>query len=106
MVTPKRQNVFARIYRAVRRVPRGGVMTYGQVARRCRMPNGARVVGYAMAVCPEDVPWQRVVGKSREHFGRITLRDSQTADMQRQFLEGEGVCFTGTGEIDLKRFGL
>ena len=59
-------------------------MTYGQVARHAEMPNGARVVGYAMAAAPQDVPWQRVVGKSRKNFGRISLRDSVYADIQRQ----------------------
>jgi len=98
-------DTFQRVYRIVRQIPRGRVLTYGQVARLAGMPNGARVVGYAMAACPEDVPWQRVVGKSRRNFGRISLRDSQTAELQRRFLEGEGVRFTGGGEIDLKRFG-
>jgi len=100
----KTGDTFERIYRVVRSIPQGSVMTYGQVAELAGMPRAARVAGYAMAAAPEDVPWQRVVGKSRKNRARITLRDSLTADIQRQLLEGEGIEFDG-GEIDLERFG-
>jgi methylated-DNA-protein-cysteine methyltransferase related protein len=88
----------------VRRIPAGRVMTYGQVARGAGLPNGARLAGYAMAVAPAGLPWQRVIAKSRPGYGRISIRDSQTAEIQRQFLENEGIEFTPRGEIDLERF--
>jgi methylated-DNA-protein-cysteine methyltransferase-like protein len=100
------KKTYQRIYALVRRIPMGKVMTYGQVASLAALPNGARVVGYAMAAAPEDVPWQRVVGKSRAGYGRISLRDSVYADIQRQLLVGEGLSFNAKGEIDLSRFGV
>jgi len=97
--------IFERIYSVIRRIPRGTVLTYGQVARRAGLPNGARQVGHAMAVSPAGVPWHRVVGRSREGFGRSLIRDPLIAAVQRRLLSGEGVRFNGAGEIDLNRFG-
>jgi methylated-DNA-protein-cysteine methyltransferase-like protein len=102
---PSTGSVFELVYSVVRRIPRGKVLTYGQVARQAGMPNGARQVGYAMAAAPDDVPWQRVVGKSRRGTGRVLLGDAVLADLQRQLLEAEGVGFTSRDEIDLSRYG-
>ena len=49
------------VYRLVRRIPRGAVVSYGEIAAWLGRPGGARVVGHAMRVCPSDVPWHRVV---------------------------------------------
>ncbi len=46
-------STFERIYDIVRQIPRGKVATYGQIARMAGMPLGSRVVGYAMASCPD-----------------------------------------------------
>ena len=53
----------ARIHAVVRRIPRGRVASYGQVAQIAGIASHARLVGYAMAALPDDtrVPWQRVV---------------------------------------------
>ena len=56
----EQQRLYERIYLVVRQIPPGKVATYGQVAQitgNCT----ARMVGYAMAACPDDVPWQRVI---------------------------------------------
>ena len=58
-----------------------------------------RWVGSAMAKCPEDVPWQRVINSK----GEISPRPG--AEEQRQLLEEEGVRFDERGRIDLKIFG-
>ncbi len=79
-------------------------MTYGMVARRAGLPNGARQVGYAMRASPGDLPWHRVVAAGRKGWGRISIRDPMIADAQRSLLEGEGVEFSADGEIDLSRF--
>ena len=53
------------VYRLVKKIPRGRVTTYGELARkRFGFRGGARVVGYAMAACPsgQGIPWHRVVG--------------------------------------------
>jgi methylated-DNA-protein-cysteine methyltransferase related protein len=58
-----------------------------------------RWVGGAMAACPEDVPWQRVINSK----GEISQRPG--ADKQRELLEEEGIRFDDRGRIDLKIFG-
>jgi len=91
------------VYRLVRRVPRGKVVTYGQVAAILGQPRGARAVGTALAMLRppliDDVPWQRVINAA----GRCSHRDGFWADIQREFLEMEGVRFDRHGKVDLKR---
>ena len=82
---------WAPVYRWVRRIPRGRVVTYGQLARALHLPGGARTAGRAMAACPKGVPWQRVLGAG----GRILIREPY-ASFQRQLLEREGVGFLGS----------
>ena len=80
------------IYRLVKRVPKGRMITYGQLARALKLPGGARAAGYAMAACPKGrgIPWHRVVGTG----GRILLGEPRAA-LQRRLLESEGVEFRG-----------
>jgi methylated-DNA-protein-cysteine methyltransferase-like protein len=89
------------IYRVVRRVPRGRVATYGQIASLAGIPGRARQVGYALHALPQDsgVPWFRVVNAR----GRISLPGG--AEVQRALLEAEGIRFSPAGLIDLSRFG-
>jgi methylated-DNA-protein-cysteine methyltransferase related protein len=97
------------VWDIVRQVPPGRVTTYGEVARMLPLPEGLdpkaylafapRWVGGAMAACPADVPWQRVINSK----GEISPRPG--AEMQRQRLEEEGVQFDERGRIDLKIFG-
>lgn len=94
---------YRRIYQVVRRIPRGRVATYGQVALLAGLPGHARQVGYALHALPwdHDVPWQRVINAQ----GTISLRaDPEWGDMQRQLLEQEGVEFSWDGRIDLSRY--
>ncbi len=97
----RKDTLFMRVYALVRRVPRGRVVTYGQVARALGMPHGARTVGWAMRVCPESVPWQRVVNSR----GEISLRPTAGYQEQRTRLKEEGVRFGRDGKIDLARYG-
>ena len=97
-----KDSLYRRIYAAVAVVPRGRVVTYGQVARGVR---GAtpRLVGYAMAALPEQsgIPWHRVVN----HRGGISLRSGGDGGLiQRRLLEGEGVRFYGNGLLNLERY--
>jgi len=95
---------YARIYAVVRRIPRGKVATYGQVAALAGMRGRARQVGYAMyALRPgTTVPWQRVVNAKGEISRRAVLGGELR---QRMLLEAEGVEFDWRGRISLKRFG-
>ncbi|HET7340264.1 MAG TPA: methylated-DNA--[protein]-cysteine S-methyltransferase [Methylomirabilota bacterium] len=76
------------VYALVRRVPRGRVVTYGQVAALVGQARAARAVGGAMRQCPDDVPWHRVVNSA----GGISRRRQGTGMLtQRIRLEQEGV---------------
>jgi methylated-DNA-protein-cysteine methyltransferase-like protein len=92
---------YGSVYRLVRLIPRGKVASYGQLAMYLGDPRGARTVGWAMRVAPEDVPWHRVINAQ----GRIieSGRGPGDVDRQRALLESEGVCFTKNGRIDLAR---
>jgi methylated-DNA-protein-cysteine methyltransferase related protein len=90
-----------RVYRLVKRIPRGRVTTYGAIAKAIREPGGARVVGYAMASTPSGrgIPWHRVIGAG----GRIRLPEPH-ASRQRRLLETEGVE-VGIHSVDMKIYG-
>jgi methylated-DNA-protein-cysteine methyltransferase-like protein len=96
-------STYARIYGVVRRIPRGRVATYGQVAELAGLRAGARQVGYALHALARDapVPWQRVINAQ----GRISLRSEWGSDqIQRKLLESEGVLFDPGGRVDLLRY--
>ncbi len=78
---------WAPVYQLVKKIPRGRVVTYGQLARALGLPGGARTAGFAIAACPngQGIPWHRVVGAG----GRIRLREP-LASLQRRLLESEG----------------
>lgn len=93
---------YERIYRVVRRIPRGRVATYGQVAALAKA-SGPRQVGYALHALPEanDVPWHRVVNAR----GCISLRSGLGGEsFQQALLKAEAVEFDARGRIDLDRF--
>jgi methylated-DNA-protein-cysteine methyltransferase-like protein len=80
----------ASVHGLVRRVPRGRVVTYGQLAALLGTPGAARAVGQAMRACPAGVPWHRVVNAR----GAISRRGNPGSMLsQRLLLEGEGVAF-------------
>ncbi len=98
---PSAASFFSRVYALVRRVPRGRVVTYGQVARALGAPGAARTVGWAMRVSPESVPWHRVINAR----GEIRLRPTTGYHEQRARLKAEGVRFNRRGKIDLDKYG-
>ena len=95
----------AAIYAVVRRIPRGCVATYGEVAALAGIASGHRVAARAMRVCPESLPWQRVLGKKDARRGHISIDDPDHAVLQRALLEAEGVEFDASGRVSLARFG-
>jgi methylated-DNA-protein-cysteine methyltransferase-like protein len=106
---PNPQAFNQQVWEIVRRIPRGKVATYGQIAKMIPPPTGVeleayaafapRWVGGAMAACPDDVPWQRVINSQ----GKISERAG--AQKQRQLLEGEGIIFDANARVDLKKYG-
>jgi methylated-DNA-protein-cysteine methyltransferase related protein len=99
--------LYSRIYKVVRKIPKGAVATYGQVAELAGIPGGARVAGAAMKTSqPSDqLPWQRVIGKAGKLRGRIAIHDPVGAAVQRQLLEGEGIRVGETGLVPLDVYG-
>jgi len=98
-------SAYERIYATVRRIPRGRVASYGQVARWAGLPGHARQVGYALAALRgtgDDVPWQRVINARGEVSPRST---PGTDELQRAILEREGVTFDAHGRVSFARFG-
>jgi methylated-DNA-protein-cysteine methyltransferase related protein len=107
---PKNRAEFnRRVYEIVQSIPRGRVMTYGAVGALIPSPTSvdplayrrvrARWVGYAMADCGDEVPWQRVVNAQ----GRISPRLGEGPPVQRLLLEDEGVTFDRGGTLDLAK---
>ncbi len=92
-----------RILAVIRRIPKGRVATYGQVAALAGYPGHARQVGYALNDLPDGsaVPWQRVINAK----GEVSRRSSgvPAAGLQRHLLEQEGVRFDERGRVDLER---
>src|SRR5438552_17684342 len=94
---------YQRIYSAVRRIPRGRVATYGQIAELAGLEGHARQVGYALHTLPprSGVPWHRVVNAR----GQISARSgSDWGELQQHLLEAEGISFGRDGRISLERF--
>ena len=106
----RQDRTFQRIWAVVRKVPRGRVATYGQIARMTGLPNGARTVGWALRALPDDhrvggrpVPWHRVINAG----GAISLRggeDGGGASRQSAALRREGIQVARGGLIDLGRY--
>ena len=104
---PDQAAFYNQVWVWVRQVPHGQVATYGQIANLISVPEGidpkdykaygSRWVGNAMAACPPDVPWQRIINSQ----GKISKRPG--AARQRQLLEQEGIIFTND-KINLKEF--
>jgi len=89
------------VYALVKKIPRGRVMTYGQLAKALRLAGGARTAGRAMAASPsgQGVPWHRVVGAG----GRLLIREPH-ASLQRKLLESEGLRLAEKRIPDFRTF--
>jgi methylated-DNA-protein-cysteine methyltransferase-like protein len=96
------QSVPEMILAAVRRIPRGKVCTYGDVAEVAGLPRRARLVGTVLRqTSGRGLPWYRVINAG----GRISFPvGSDSYARQRHKLEAEGVVFAG-GRVDLRHYG-
>ena len=90
-----------RVYKIVRRIPRGRVMTYGQIAYMLGEGYTPRTVGFVMHGANEsNTPWHRVINsQGKISTGRLVL----PADKQQRLLEREGVKFDERGRCDLEK---
>src|SRR5580693_5415762 len=75
------------VYKLVKQIPRGRVLSYGAVAKALRLKGGARSAGRAMSATPQGkgIPWHRVLNAA----GKIVIREPY-AGLQRKLLESEG----------------
>jgi methylated-DNA-protein-cysteine methyltransferase-like protein len=91
-----------RVRRAIKRVPKGRVATYGQIAAICGNPRGARQVVRALHASSEkhQLPWHRIINGK----GKIGLPPGGGYEVQRALLEQEGVIFRPNDTIDLARY--
>jgi methylated-DNA-protein-cysteine methyltransferase-like protein len=101
MVEPA-ESFYEQVYRVVRLIPRGRVMSYGGVARQCGRPGVARAVGYALHSLPRGhrVPWWRVINSA----GRISIPDPDAAARQRELLMAEGISVNDALRVDMRRY--
>ena len=91
------------VWQVVAGIPRGHVLTYGEVARLAGMSRAARRVSMALRRAPRGMklPWHRVINAQ----GKISFpSDSSGYQRQKDLLQQEGVVFLN-GKIDLERFG-
>jgi methylated-DNA-protein-cysteine methyltransferase-like protein len=86
------------VYRLVKQIPRGRVITYGALAKALHLRGGARTAGRAMAATPsgKGIPWHRVVGDR----GKLLIREPY-ASLQIKLLQTEGVQLLDS-RVDLK----
>ncbi|MBQ6675172.1 MAG: MGMT family protein [Ruminococcus sp.] len=97
------KNTFELIYEAVKKIPKGRVASYGQIAMLAGNPRWARVVGYALHVNPdpENIPCYRVVTKD----GRLSPAFAFGGEnRQRELLEREGVEFDEDGNVIMNKY--
>lgn len=95
-------SIVRRIAVAVKKIPRGKVATYGQIAALAGNPRDARAVGWVLNSHwkSEKLPWQRVINRE----GKISLKPGEGYELQKALLEQEGVQFDFRDRIDLSRF--
>ncbi len=97
-----RTSAWDAVWRLVSSIPRGRVMTYGQIASLLEQRLSPRAVGWALHGCPKDVPWQRVVN-AQGGCSTERLRDLP-GGLQQALLTQEGVRFRVDGTLDLERY--
>ena len=96
-------SVFEKIYAQVKRIPRGRVATYGQIALYAGNPRWARVVGYALHANPDpdEIPCFRVVNRN----GRVSNAFAFGGEnMQIMLLRADGIEVSDDGYVELNKY--
>ncbi len=88
----------------IRRIPKGWVATYGQVAAMAGLPGRARLVGHVLQQLDPTtkIPWHRVVNAKGEVSYSLSRNGSDA--FQQRLLEKEGIEFDNSGRCTLERF--
>jgi len=87
------------IYKLVAQIPKGRLMTYGQIAALCGRPRAAWEVGQIAHFGPVELPWHRVVNKQ----GGLAKGWPGGVDIQRQLLADEGVVANESLQVDITK---
>lgn len=95
-------NTFDKIYEVVKKIPKGYVATYGQVAALAGNRRWARVVGYALHANPdpEHIPCYRVVTKDGNPSNAFVFGG---INEQIKLLQEDGITFID-GKVDMKKY--
>ena len=104
MTNDKKPNTFKKIYDQVKKIPKGKVSTYGQIAAKVGISD-SRVVGWALNKNPsqENIPCHRVVNKKGEVSKAFAFGG---ANEQIHLLKNEGVGFVSEGVVDLNSYSI
>lgn len=93
-----------KVFEIIKKVPKGAVVSYGQVAAYAGAPRAAREVGWVLRTLPEDtlVPWWRVVNNQ----GVLSIKGNlhSTKEKQKELLEAEGVAISDEFELDMSKY--
>ena len=96
------KSFYQRVIDAIRRIPKGQITTYGQIAKFAGNPRGARQVARILHSCSrkENLPWHRVINRK----GCIALKHKHGYELQKRLLEDEGISFDEYGCLNLEHF--
>ncbi|MBR1867417.1 MAG: MGMT family protein [Clostridia bacterium] len=96
-------NFFEKVYELLKIIPKGKVVTYGQIAAKLGAPRSSRAVGYALHVNPdpENIPCFRVVNRNGELSGAFAFGG---AEVQKMLLEADGITVEN-GKVNLDIYG-
>jgi len=99
------KKIYKEIYTVAATIPRGAVMTYGQIARSVGNPGWSRLVARVISQTPAelDIPCHRIINSKGEMSPDYVFGGQSK---QRKMLEDEGVIFKSNGRVDFKKSGL
>jgi methylated-DNA-protein-cysteine methyltransferase-like protein len=107
-VSQEKKSFFQEVYKKVKQIPKGKVVSYGQVALMLGNPRAARQVGWALNGLQgrsdwHETPWWRVVNR----VGYLSIRgdDPTVKYLQKDFLEKEGIEVSEKLTVDMKKYG-
>lgn len=94
----------AAICAVIRRIPKGWVATYGQVAAMAGLPRRARLVGHILQNLDPaiTIPWHRVVNAKGEVSRSPSRNGGDT--LQQRLLQQEGIEFDTNNRFNLERY--
>ncbi len=91
-----------RIIDIIKNIPKGKIMTYGQIAKLAGNPRAARAVSWVLHSSSKkyNLPWHRVINSK----GKISIKSKYGYERQKQLLKKEGVEFDENEKVDLEKY--